>query len=177
MQVPYRLVLAREVALSNRSSVQNFLLKDRRYLGPTSMDAELSFLMCNMAHVLPQSLVFDPFAGTGSILVSAAVMGGRVIGGDIDVRVIRDGKLDKQGEPCNVYSNFQDYRLADPVGLLRIDAHNPPWRQHGGPMFDAILCDPPYGVRAGGRKMVAKEASSDAPPTVRGYVVPVGLMT
>ncbi|OEL20647.1 tRNA (guanine(10)-N2)-methyltransferase-like protein [Dichanthelium oligosanthes] len=45
------------------------------------------------------------------------------VGTDIDIRVVRDGR----GPDCNVWSNFEQ-------------------------MFDAIICDPPYGVRAGGRK-------------------------
>ena len=38
------------------------------------------------------SLVFDPFVGTGSILVAATHLGGVTLGCDIDMRVIRDGK-------------------------------------------------------------------------------------
>ena len=37
-------------------------------------------------------LVFDPFVGTGSILVAAAHFGAQTIGADIDIRVVRDGK-------------------------------------------------------------------------------------
>jgi tRNA G10 N-methylase Trm11 len=62
-----------------------------------------------------------------------------------------------------VYSNFRDYKLPDPAGLLRIDAHNPPWRSLPAGFLDAILCDPPYGVRAGGRKMVPATPGTDGP--------------
>lgn len=37
-------------------------------------------------------LVYDPFVGTGSILVAAAHFGGHTIGADIDIRVVRDGE-------------------------------------------------------------------------------------
>ncbi len=43
-------------------------------------------------------LVFDPFSGTGSLLVAAASFGARTLGADIDVRVLRDGKADKAGK-------------------------------------------------------------------------------
>jgi tRNA (guanine10-N2)-methyltransferase len=64
-KMPYRLVLAREIVQGNtaRNKMQTFKLPKRRYLGPTSMDHELSFLMCNMAHVQHNDLVLDPFAG------------------------------------------------------------------------------------------------------------------
>ena len=38
-------------------------------------------------------LMLDPYAGTGSILVAAAQYGARVMGADIDVRVIRGEKV------------------------------------------------------------------------------------
>ena len=38
------------------------------------------------------SLVYDPFAGTGSILVAAGHLGAVTLGSDIDAKVIRDGR-------------------------------------------------------------------------------------
>lgn len=64
VQIPYRLVLAREIITgSTRSLANTYALPKRRYLGPTSMDHELSFVMCNLGHVKKGSLVYDPFAG------------------------------------------------------------------------------------------------------------------
>lgn len=45
-------------------------LKKRPYLGPTSTDHELAFLMANQAQVCPGDMVYDPFLGTGSIAVA-----------------------------------------------------------------------------------------------------------
>ena len=36
-------------------------------------------------------LVYDPFVGTGSILVAAAHFGAHTLGADIDIRIVRDG--------------------------------------------------------------------------------------
>lgn len=44
------------------------------------------------------SLVYDPFAGTGSILIAAAHLQAVTLGADIDIRVIREGKIGKNGE-------------------------------------------------------------------------------
>ena len=53
-----------------------YSLKHRRFIGTTTMPPELSFLMCNVAKVRPSSgLVFDPFCGTGSILMAASALG------------------------------------------------------------------------------------------------------
>ena len=45
-------------------------LKKRPYLGPTSMDHELAFMMANQGLVQPGDWVYDPFVGTGSIAVA-----------------------------------------------------------------------------------------------------------
>lgn len=46
--------------------------------------------------VRPRSLVYDPFVGTGSILVAAAHYGAHTLGADIDARVICLGKVGVQ---------------------------------------------------------------------------------
>ena len=66
---PARIYFGREVARSaSRRLVSKCDLKKRPYLGPTSMDNELSLVMANMALVRKGSVVLDPFVGTGSIL-------------------------------------------------------------------------------------------------------------
>lgn len=42
-----------------------FSLQHRKYIGTTSMDPELSFIMTNLALVNEGDLVLDPFCGTG----------------------------------------------------------------------------------------------------------------
>ena len=148
----------REVGVNGtRKPVLNkYDLRRRRYLGPTTMDCELSFLMCNLCQVRKSSFVIDPFVGTGGLLVPAAHMGAVTLGMDIDVRVIKFGKKDAGGRPVNVLTNFEDYGLDLPVGLIRADLDRNPFKSGLQNVFDAILADPPYGVRAGGRKSLAK---------------------
>ena len=52
------------------------------------MDAGLSFIMANMGLVESNMLVFDPFVGTGSLLVSCAHHRSYVMGTDIDFNII-----------------------------------------------------------------------------------------
>lgn len=146
--VKKRIFFGREVGSADRKLLPTYQLKSRTYLGPTAMDAEMAFLMANQAMVKPGKLVYDPFVGTGSILIAAAHFGAMTMGADIDIRVVRDGR----GPDCNVWSNFKQYGLPMPIGLLRADNNLPPWRPGLKEVFDAIICDPPYGVRAGGRK-------------------------
>ncbi|KAM3692421.1 hypothetical protein ACB094_08G085400 [Castanea mollissima] len=160
-----RIFFGREVGGADRSLLPTYQLKSRNYLGPTAMDAEMAFLMANQALATPGKLVYDPFVGTGSILVAAAHFGAMTMGADIDIRVVRDGR----GPDCNVWSNFKQYGLPMPVGLLRADNNLPPWRPGLKEIFDAIICDPPYGVRAGGRKSGGRKLLKG---TVDPYTVP-----
>ncbi len=43
-------------------------------------------------------LVYDPFVGTGGVMLAAAHHGAATLGSDIDMRVIRLGKTDKAGQ-------------------------------------------------------------------------------
>ncbi|KAH7288294.1 hypothetical protein KP509_31G020800 [Ceratopteris richardii] len=115
---------AREIGLSDRSILTKFELSRRNYLGPTAMDAEIAFIMANQGLVRRGTFVYDPFVGTGSILVAASHFGAITMGEDIDLRVVRDGR----GPDCNVWSNFKQYDLPLPIGLIRADNNSPPWR-------------------------------------------------
>jgi len=127
--VPDRLYFGRLAAACDRSRVDTYALKKRAYIGPTSMDAEVAFIMANIGKVKPGQLVLDPYAGTGSILVAAAEHGAQVIGGDIDMRVIKLGKTRSNGLHVDLYSNFRQYGLVPRLaGLLRMDMHTAPLR-------------------------------------------------
>lgn len=135
-------------SLKGRGGVEQYSLTKRTYLGPTSMDAELSFIMTNLAQVQQGSFVIDPFVGTGSILLSCAIRGAYCMGTDIDLRVLRGRSSDE-----NVRSNFRQYGLPPPE-LVRSDnaLYSRHYRRSTIPIYDAIVTDPPYGIRAGARK-------------------------
>lgn len=135
-------------SLKGRGGVEQYSLTKRAYLGPTSMDAELSFIMTNLGQVEKGSFVIDPFVGTGSILLSCAIRGAFCIGTDIDLRVLRGRSKEE-----NVRSNFRQYGLPPPE-LVRSDnsLYHRHYRRSTVPLYDAIVTDPPYGIRAGARK-------------------------
>ncbi|KAL6076172.1 tRNA (guanine(10)-N2)-methyltransferase [Balamuthia mandrillaris] len=146
---PRMIYFGRQIALGARHLIEKFTLKKRGYLGTTSMSSEWSLLMANQGMVLPNHLVYDPFAGTGSILVPPAYFGAKVMGSDIDPRVLRG----KEGR--SIFTNFAQYDLKGIVDLVVSDTSRPCWRP--SPWFDAVICDPPYGVRAGGKKVGKKD--------------------
>lgn len=123
------------VADSDRATVANYDLRKRRFVGTTSFEAELSLVTANIAKLRRNSWVYDPFAGTGSFAVAAAYLGAVILCSDIDVRPLK--KYDM---------NFEQYgtknRLLDTLAMdFTHNTLRPTLK------FDAIICDPPYGVR------------------------------
>ncbi|KAL0481220.1 TRMT11 [Acrasis kona] len=184
------LYFCRKISDSARDLITKYDLKQRKFIGTTSMNASLSFLVANQGLVTSKSLIMDPFAGTGSLLVSAAHFGAHVIGSDIDIRVLRGKqynykkkeiikslktteekeqwkeKQEIKDKDFNIKVNLDQYGLTKKAGLdlVRIDlSQTYAWRFANnkirkGPALDAIICDPPYGIRAGARK-IGKEES------------------
>ncbi|KAK7057237.1 RNA methylase [Favolaschia claudopus] len=143
---------------SARALIQMFDVKKRLYYGNTSMDSEVSLLMANQALASPSKLIYDPFCGTGSMAYPIAYFGAQVFGSDIDGRQMR-GK-DGQGQPPGVFRAAQQYGVVDRImDLCTFDVTRNPWRC--GNLFDAIVTDPPYGVRAGAKRLGRRKELSE----------------
>ncbi|AWO96954.1 putative tRNA (guanine(10)-N2)-methyltransferase -like isoform 2 [Scophthalmus maximus] len=78
---PLYIYFGRWIADGQRELIRSHSVKNRHFIGNTSMDAGLSFLMANHAKVKENDLVFDPFVGTDLLNFSAhhLVMGGRLV--------------------------------------------------------------------------------------------------
>lgn len=139
---PKQIHLGRLIAESGRRAINKYNLKKRSYIATTSMDAELSLVTANMALAAPGKLCYDPFVGTGSFPLACAHFGSSVFGSDLDGRSIR-GKASR-----SVKGNFKQYGTSSLyLGGFVADLTNTPLREKR--FLDAILCDPPYGVREG----------------------------
>jgi len=141
--IPRRLFFGRQVAESGRRAMNKYDLKKRSYIATTSMDAELSLVTANLAQVAPGTLMYDPFMGTGSFPLACAHFGAAVFGSDLDGRSIRGNKPGR-----NVKGNFEQYATSSQyLGGFVADLTNSPVRRKR--ILQAIVCDPPYGVREG----------------------------
>ena len=105
--------------------------RKRPFFHPTAMPAKLARCMVNLAQPKVGDLVLDPFCGTASILVEAWLIGCRVIGFDVQLRMVK-GSL----------QNLLHYGVK-PEGIAVADARHPPMAK-----VDCIVTDPPYGRSA-----------------------------
>jgi tRNA (guanine10-N2)-methyltransferase len=155
IQDPKRYYLGRRVGFGARDLPQKLDLKKRRYISTTSMDSELALITANMALAGPGKMIYDPFVGTGSFPIACGLFGALTFGSDIDGRSVRGDEKEK-----TLKGNFEQYGIVPTMGaFFTADLTNSPIRRMDlgtgdgdgkkGRTFDAILCDPPYGVREG----------------------------
>lgn len=76
LEHPLDILFGRWITDGNRNMINDISLKTRKFIGNTSMDPQLSLLMANQILAKRGDLVFDPFVGSGSLLVAAAKFGG-----------------------------------------------------------------------------------------------------
>ena len=153
VQAPHHLFLGRQLSRGASHRLARFSLSDRRYLGRTTLPPDLAYLMAVQAHVLPGSLVLDPFCGTASILMSCASLGAATVGVEVDERVLH-GEAEGDGGRPGILANFEQVGLPAPEALVlgdmgqleRLLPATPGARLE---RFDAIVTDPPYGLMEG----------------------------
>lgn len=98
---------------------------------PTSLKPKLARLLINLSRAKEKQLLLDPFCGTGSILIEAAILGIKPVGVDIDSRMIKGSE-----------TNLKFYKLK--AKLLRGNALKLE-KVFKKSSIDAIATDPPYG--------------------------------
>ncbi|XP_006626081.1 tRNA (guanine(10)-N2)-methyltransferase homolog isoform X1 [Lepisosteus oculatus] len=178
---PFYVYFGRWIADGQRDLIRSFSVKKRHFIGNTSMDAGLSFIMANHGKVKANDLVFDPFVGTGSLLVACAHFGSYVCGTDIDYNTIHGiGKASRKnqkwrGPDENIRANLRQYGAEKSyVDVLVSDASKNVWRT--GSLFDAIITDPPYGIRESTRKTGSQKEMIKPPEDFNGEShVPVSM--
>ena len=114
----------------DRSSFEARKSEYRPFSHPISLHPRLAKALVNLAGIKPGQTILDPFCGTGGILLEAGLIGCKILGGDIDQRMI-DGSI----------QNLEHYGIMEP-DIRKIDVSD--WSEK----VDAIATDPPYGRSA-----------------------------
>lgn len=100
------------------------------FFHPSMMNSQLARVICNLAGVKPKATVLDPFCGGGGILCEAAILGARVLGWDLNWRLIM-GAIRNLTELPDKESS-----------VIQADSRWPPLQAK---KVDCIATDPPYG--------------------------------
>ncbi|XP_014214410.1 tRNA (guanine(10)-N2)-methyltransferase homolog [Copidosoma floridanum] len=149
---PLDLFFGRLIADGQRDKIKKLSLKSRKFIGNTSMDPQLSIIMANQAQVKSGDIVLDPFVGSGSLLIPASMFGGYTLGTDIDFLMLharsRPSRITQKirEEDESITSNMKQYGIESRfLDVIVSDFSRPLWRSDV--KLDAIITDPPYGIR------------------------------
>ena len=105
--------------------------RKKPFFHPSAMNAKLARCMLNLAHAQRDTILLDPFVGTGSTIIEATFIGCRAIGIDI-LHKMANGAL----------KNVRHFGLS-PSGIVLADARKLPLTK-----IDCLVTDPPYGRSA-----------------------------
>lgn len=105
-------------------------LQKRPFILPITMHPKIARALVNLSSVKRNGVLLDPFCGTGGILIEAGFVGARLVGSDIEEKMIRgcEKTLD--------FYKIKNYELfCSDIGDIK---------DHVG-LVDAIVTDLPYG--------------------------------
>lgn len=109
-----------------------------------------AFSLCNIAGVRDGLAILDPYAGSCTTLLAAAMM--MIVPGEhvrmVGIEIAHDGLVNRD----DIRRDFESRNLIPPLALLQGDSTDESTRDHarsyiGGEPFDLIITDPPYGIR------------------------------
>ncbi len=131
----YRFILGREAYLVEvggwvaRSSYEARRVARRAYHLPISLHPRLARALVNLSGVAKGHTLLDPFAGTGGVLIEAALVGAVALGGDIREEAVEGGR-----RALEALGLRADLRRGDVEEVLKVF-----------PTPDTVVTDPPYG--------------------------------
>jgi tRNA (guanine10-N2)-dimethyltransferase len=118
--------------------------RKKPFFHPSAMPSKMARCMVNLSHAKADSVLLDPFCGTGTSLIESTFIGCRAVGIDAQRRMILGTK--KNLEFFNIKAE----------GLLLADSRKIPIAK-----VDAIVTDPPYGRSSSTLKSTTKQLVQD----------------
>ena len=118
--------------------------RKKPFFHPSAMPSKMARCMVNLAHAKAESVLLDPFCGTGTSLIEATFIGCRAVGIDAQKRMVLGTKR-----------NLAFFGI-QAEGLLHADSRRIPLTK-----ADAIVTDPPYGRSSSTLKSTTKQLVVD----------------
>ena len=119
-----------KVAHIDRRQYEKRKVQNRPFFLPISLHPKLARALVNLTSVKRGEILVDPFCGTGGILIEAGLIGVRIIGSDVEEKMIQGCKANLDHYDIKNYELFQ-------ADIGKIDQHIK--------TADAIATDFPYG--------------------------------
>ncbi len=118
--------------------------RKKPFFHPSAMPSKMARCMVNLAHGKAESIVLDPFCGTGTSLIEASYIGCRAVGVDAQKRMI-----------LGTRKNLRFFDISA-EGLILADSRKPPFFK-----VDCVITDPPYGRSSSTLKSTTEQLVKD----------------
>ena len=118
--------------------------RKKPFFHPSAMPSKMARCMVNLAHAKAESVLLDPFCGTGTSLIEATYIGCRAVGVDAQRRMI-----------LGTRKNLRFFNITA-EGLVLADSRKPPFFK-----VDCVVTDPPYGRSSSTLKSNTKQLVQD----------------
>jgi tRNA (guanine10-N2)-dimethyltransferase len=123
------LVLGRQVADIDRGLFEKRVNQNREFSSPVSMSPVLARTLVNLSQVSVGETLFDPFCGTGGVLIEAGLCGIKPAGADIKGEMVKGTK-----------ENLEQ------LGVLNHNIHESAARHASHKVdYEVVVTDLPYG--------------------------------
>jgi tRNA (guanine10-N2)-dimethyltransferase len=114
--------------------------RKKPFFHPSAMPSKMARCMVNLTHARAESIMLDPFCGTGTSLIEATFIGCRAVGVDAQRRMVLGTK-----------KNLTFFNISA-EGLVLADSRKIPLFK-----VDAVVTDPPYGRSSSTLKSTTKQ--------------------
>ncbi len=125
-----RLYLGRKLTEINRAQFEQRKVQYRPFFSPISLHPKIARALVNLSGIKEKEILLDPFCGTGGILLEAGQIGAKVIGSDIEQKMVDGCK-----ETLAFYNIPHDNIFCTDVSTIDKKVNH----------VDAIVTDFPYG--------------------------------
>jgi tRNA (guanine10-N2)-dimethyltransferase len=125
-----KIYVSRNINKIDRTQFGKRKVQFRPFFSPISLHPKLSRVMINLSMIRKNEILLDPFCGTGGILIEAGILGVKVIGNDIDKKLVKG---------CEENLKFYNITKYNIYNLDIGEIHNKINK------IDAVVSDFPYG--------------------------------
>jgi tRNA (guanine10-N2)-dimethyltransferase len=132
----------------------------RPFFYPGSMSPKLARCMVNLTRIKNSDRLLDPFCGTGGIIIEAGIIGARVVGTDIDPKMV-----------IGTIENLQHCDIKD-YEVFQADARKLKLPYE----VDGVATDPPYGISASTKGSDSSKIYEEALLSLENLIKDEGLM-
>eukprot|EP00536_Pseudo-nitzschia_multiseries_P000149 jgi/Psemu1/293935/fgenesh1_pm.3_\ len=139
-----RKILARRIASGPK--IFSIAPAERICVTNTPLEPIAAFVLCNIARVRSRDKILDPYAGSCTTLLAAAMIApdAQTVG----IEIAHNGLVNRE----HIAEDFATRNLTLPKQIIHGDSTDATVRETareavGNEPFDAIIADPPYGIR------------------------------